>query len=160
VALDLGIAVDVCWPSSPGKALAGPASSCTVAHELGGIVKGTSIIEPLFDGIFIEEKIQGELNGMPFAAMAWTGFNAATHQYEATRIASTNTMRIAETGAYDERTGELELQADYPFAGDAWHQRTVIRVVSPDVMHATSYLSFGTIPEWKGVEIGDSRSGK
>jgi hypothetical protein len=124
------------------------------------LVKGASTIEPLFNGTFIEERIQGELDGMPFTTLAWAGFNTATRQYEATRIASTNTFRIAETGAYDEGTGELALKADYPFAGDTWHQRTVIRVLSPDFMLATSYLSFGTVPEWKGVEIKYSRSGK
>ena len=50
-----------------------------------------------------------------------------THQYEATRIASTNTIRIAETGGYDEKTNQFELKADYPLAGDTWHQRTVIQ---------------------------------
>src|ERR1017187_9523240 len=70
--------------------------------------KGTSAIRPLFDGLFVEEKIEGTLNGTPFTTLAWTGFNTATHQYEATRIASTNTMRIAETGGYDEKTKQFE----------------------------------------------------
>ena len=93
------------------------------------------------------------LNGTPFTRLAWTGFNTATKQYEATRIASTNSIRIAETGAYDEKTSQFELKADYPFAGDTWRQRTVIERRSPDTMIAASYLSFGKVPEWKGVEI-------
>src|SRR5262245_53105036 len=52
----------------------------------GITAKGTSTIRPLFNGTFIEEKIEGTLNGMPFTTLAWTGFNTATHQYEATRI--------------------------------------------------------------------------
>src|SRR5689334_6087122 len=50
------------------------------------VAKGTSTIRPLFDGTFIEEKIEGTLNGVPFTTLAWTGFNTSTHQYEATRI--------------------------------------------------------------------------
>ena len=106
----------------------------------GVTTKGTSTIRPLFDGLFVEEKIEGMLNGAPFTTLAWTGFNTATHQYEATRIASTNTIRIAETGGYDEATRQFELKADYPLAGDTWHQRTVIQPTSADAMIATSYL--------------------
>ena len=91
------------------------------------------------------------------ATLAWTGFNPETHQYEATRISSTNLARIAETGAYDEQAKQFELKADYPLAGDTWHQRTVIQVVSDQSMIAASYLSFGSVPEWKAVEIKYTR---
>ena len=123
----------------------------------GLTTKGTSTIRPLFDGRFVEEKIEGTLNSTPFTTLAWTGFNTSTHQYEATRIASTNTIRIAETGAYDEKTRTFELKADYPMAGETWRQRTVIQPTSADAMIATSYLSFGQVPEWKAVEIKYTR---
>ena len=122
--------------------------------------KGTSTITPLFGGLFVEERIEGTLNGVPFTTLAWTGFNTATKQYEATRIASTNTFRIAETGAYDEKTNRFELKAEYPLAGETWHQRTVIERNSADTMIAASYLSFGKVPEWKAVEIKYSRTTK
>ena len=126
----------------------------------GIATKATSTIRPLFDGLFVEEKIEGVLNGAPFTALAWTGFNTSAHQYEATRIATTNTARIAETGGYDETTRQFELKADYPLAGDTWHQRTVIQPMSADAMIATSYLSFGKVPEWKAVEIKYTRRAK
>ena len=66
--------------------------------------QGTSTIRSLLGGQFIEEKIEGVLNGTPFTTLAWTGCNTGTKQHEATRIASTNTARIAETGSYDEAT--------------------------------------------------------
>lgn len=120
-------------------------------------VKGTSTIRALLGGLFTEEKIEGTLNGTPFTTLAWTGYNSGTKQYEATRIASTNTARIAEAGSYDEATRQFELKADYPLAGETWHQRTVIQLLSADTMIATSYLSFGTVPEWKAVEIKYTR---
>jgi Protein of unknown function (DUF1579) len=120
----------------------------------------TSTIQPLFGGMFIEEKIEGALGGTPFTTLAWTGFNPETHQYEATRIASTNPGRIAESGAYDEKANQFELKADFPMAGQAWHQRTVIVPTSADAMVATSYLSFGSVPEWKAVEIKYTRKTK
>lgn len=126
----------------------------------GLTTRGTSMIRPLFDGLFVEEKIEGLLNGAPFTTLAWTGFNTTTRQYEATRIASTNNARIAETGVYDEKANQLELKADYPLAGETWHQRTVIQQTSADSMVASSYLSFGNVPEWKGVEIKYTRSTK
>jgi hypothetical protein len=122
--------------------------------------KATSTIRPLFDGLFVEEKIEGTLNGAPFTTLAWTGFNPGTHHYEATRIASTSPSRIVETGSYDETSKQFELKAEYPMAGDTWHQRTVIQPTSADAMVATSYLSFGTVPEWKAVEIKYTRRAK
>ena len=126
----------------------------------GITTRGTSTIRPLLNGLFVEETIEGTLNGAPFTTLSWTGFNTSTRQYEATRIASTNTMRVAETGGYDEAAKQFELKAEYPVAGDVWHQRTVIQSISADTMMATSYLSFGTVPEWKGVEIKYTRRAK
>ena len=126
----------------------------------GLTTKGTSTIRSLFDGLFVEEKIEGALNGTPFTTLAWTGFNPDTHQYEATRIASTNSSRIVESGAYDEKSKQFEFKADYALAGETWHQRTVIQSTSDDAMLATSYLSFGKVPEWKGVEIKYTRKAK
>ena len=123
-------------------------------------VRGTSTIQPLFGGLFVEEKIEGVLSGAPFTTLAWTGFNTATQQYEATRIASTNTSRIAETGGYDDKAGQFELKAEYSLAGDTWHQRTVIQATSSEAMVAASYLSFGKVPEWKAVEIKYTRRAK
>lgn len=124
----------------------------------GGLAtKGTSTIRPLFDGRFIEEKIEGTLNGAPFTTLAWTGYNPESHQYEATRISSTNPARIAEAGTYDDTAKRFELKADYKLAGDTWHQRTVIQQTSDTTMIAASYLSFGTVPEWKAVEITYTR---
>jgi hypothetical protein len=122
--------------------------------------KATSTIRPLFEGLFIEETIEGLLNGTPFTTLAWTGFNPETHQYEATRIASTNASRVVEAGGYDGKTQQFELRADYPLAGETWHQRTVIQTTSADRMVAASYLSFGQIPEWKAVEIKYARRAK
>ena len=119
--------------------------------------KATSTIRSILGGRFIEETIEGTLNGAPFTTLAWTGFNTGTRQYEATRIATTNTARIAETGSFDEKTGQFELKADYALAGDTWHQRTVIQQPSPDAMTAASYLSFGNVPEWKAVELKYTR---
>jgi hypothetical protein len=119
----------------------------------GLTAKGTSTIRPILSGLFVEERIEGTLNGAPFTTLAWTGFNTDSHQYEATRISSTNSIRIAEVGNYDEKTKQFELKADYPLAGDTWHQRTVIQQTSADAMTAASYLSFGAVPEWKAVEI-------
>jgi hypothetical protein len=122
--------------------------------------KGISTIRPLFEGRFIEEKIESTLNGTPFTTLAWTGYNTSTRQYEATRIASTNTIRIAEAGTFDEPRNQFELKADYAMEGQIWHQRTVIQPTLADAMVAASYLSFGSVPEWKSVEIKYTRRAK
>ena len=119
----------------------------------GVTTKGTSTIQSLLGGLFIEERIEGLLNGTPFTTLSWTGFNTGTHEYEATRIASTNTIRIAESGVWDEQARHFELKGSYQLAGDMWTQRTVIQPISADTMVVASYLSFGKVPEWKAVEI-------
>jgi hypothetical protein len=119
----------------------------------GVTTKGTSTIRSLFNGLFIEERIEGLLNGTPFTTLSWTGFNTSTHEYEATRIASTNTSRIAESGVWDDQARHFELKASYQLAGDTWTQRTVIQPASADSMVVASYLSFGKVPEWKAAEI-------
>ena len=81
------------------------------------------------------------------------------HRFPASN-ATTNTSRIAESGVYDEGARQFEFKADYPLAGDVWHQRTIIQPISADSMVAASYLSFGTVPEWKGVEIKYTRRAK
>jgi hypothetical protein len=126
----------------------------------GLMTKATSTIRPLFDGLYIEEQIEGAIGGASFGTLAWTGFNPATRQYEATRISSTNPARIVEAGAYDQAAKQFELKGDYRLGADTWHQRTVIQSTSPDTMIATSYLSAGAVPEWKGVEIKYARKSK
>jgi Protein of unknown function (DUF1579) len=126
----------------------------------GMTAKGTSTIRPLFDSLFIEEKIDGTLNGTAFTTLAWTGFNPGPRQYEATRISSTNPIRIAESGVWNEQDRRFELKGTYALAGDTWTQRTVIQPVSGDAMVASSYLSFGAVPEWKAVEIRYTRRSK
>jgi Protein of unknown function (DUF1579) len=133
------------WPRPGGRSLT---------------LHAVSTIRPLFDGLFVEETIEGTMNGIPFTTLAWTGYNAGTHQYEATRISSTNPVRIAETGGYDERAAQFELKADYAMVGDTWHQRTVIHPSSAHAMTASSFLASGTVPEWKAVEITYTRKAK
>ena len=43
--------------------------------------KGTSTIQSLLGGQFIEEKIEGVLAGTPFTTLAWTGYNTGSKQY-------------------------------------------------------------------------------
>jgi len=85
--------------------------------------------------------------------LSWTGFNTSTREYEATRIASTNTIRIAESGVWDQQAARFDLKGSYKLAGDTWTQRTVIQPMAGDSMVVASYLSFGNVPEWKAVEI-------
>ena len=103
-------------------------------------------------GMFIQERIEGLLGEQPIATSSWTGFNTFTNHYEATRMASTNTIRILESGVYDEKLAAFVLTAAYPFAGDTWTQRTIIKHAK-DTMDVDVFMSFGKTPEWKGCTI-------
>src|SRR5258708_37062570 len=82
-------------------------------------IKGTSTIRPLLGGLFIEEQIDGALNGRAFTTLAWTGFNTSTRMYEATRISSTNTIRIAESGRDGGTAGHGGRTAGHTVGGEA-----------------------------------------
>ena len=97
------------------------------------------------------------MNGKPFSTRARTGYDTGTHGYEATRISSSNPIRIAESGVWNEKDHRFESKATFMLAGDTWTQRTLIEPTTADAMLATSYLSFGTVPEWKAVEIRYAR---
>jgi hypothetical protein len=120
--------------------------------EPGTVTKarGISRISSLY-GLFIEERIEWLLGEKPFGSTSITGYNADRKVYEATRVGSTNTIRIAESGTV--RDGALVLQAKYPFMGETWTQRTVITQASDDEMHVDVFMSHGKAPEWKGVEL-------
>jgi hypothetical protein len=116
--------------------------------------RGHSQITSLY-GLFIEEKIEGLIGEMPFGSTSITGYNADSKVYEATRVASTNTIRIAESGTF--KDGALVLEAKYPFMGETWTQRTVIKQTGDDAMHIDVFMGHGKAPEWKGCEISYKR---
>jgi hypothetical protein len=123
-------------------------------------LNATSTIRPILDSLFIEEKVETTGNGKPFTTLAWMGFNTTTREYEATRLSNNITGRIAESGVWNEQTASFELKAPYKMAGETWIQRTIIQPMSADSMVATSYLSFGNVPEWRAVEMRYKRKGR
>ena len=48
----------------------------------GLTTKATSTIRSLFDGLFVEEKIEGTLNGTPFTTLGVDRVQHRTHQYK------------------------------------------------------------------------------
>ena len=116
-------------------AMSGPGTSMSFRFQPDGpgvTTKGTATIRSLFGGQFIEEKIEGIAGGhavhddrvdrIQYRDEAVRGDAHRQHQHD----------RIAETGSFDEETRQFELKADYPLAGDTWHQRTVIQQMSDD----------------------------
>ena len=61
----------------------------------GIATRATSTIRPLLNGLFVEEKIEGALNGAPFTTLAWTGYNTWTHQVPRPRGLRPRTARAS-----------------------------------------------------------------
>lgn len=126
----------------------------TFCFEPGGpLVRsvGRSSTRIVLGGLFLEERLDGAWGETQWTTLSLTGFNASTRLYQATRIASTNTIAIWEQGAYNAGSGRLDLRAEYPFAGEIWRQRSLI-TPSPEPS-VDVYVGHADVPDWKGTEL-------
>ncbi len=110
--------------------------------------------------MYLEQRFEGafgpEMGNKAFTTVSYTGFNAATGEYEAVRMASTHSTMICVRGkpSPDEGKGPaMELSGEYMFAGGKATQRDVIRHEGPDKCVIESWMSFAGTPEFKGAEM-------
>ncbi len=119
-------------------------------------LSGRARIKPVLGRNFTEETLEGALGGKQWTSLSYTGFNPSSGKYEATRLSSTSPATISQVGTWDEKTSTITFVGEYLLAGESWHERDVIRI-DPDSIHVDSFLSFGKVPEWKGVELSYKR---
>lgn len=98
--------------------------------EPPGKSRGFALIEPLFGGLFLQEKVEGLVGENPFAGLGWYGFDPQSRRYQSARIASTSAQREDESGNWDEKLGALVLESAPGAPG--LRTRTVLRAEGKD----------------------------
>lgn len=110
------------------------------------------------DGMFLRQRFEGGdfgpvRPGATWTSVSYTGFNPSTKQYEAVRMASTNSTMIVVRGKLDGAGKVLTLSGEYQMAGMASTHRDVITQISADERRVESFMKFGDTPEFKGAEM-------
>lgn len=92
--------------------------------------RGVALIEPLFGGLFVQERLEGLIGERPFVELSWLGFDPAAKHYQRTGIASGSAAVQALSGSWVEAQGALVLEGSAAIAGD--RERRVVRQATPD----------------------------
>ncbi len=111
-------------------------------------------------GMYLEQRFLGkfgpELGNKNWTSLSYTGFDAASDQYEVVRLASSGTPMIVVRGKAvpkAENGLSLELNGEYQLSGAKATERDVIRHEGPDKCVIESWMSFGGSAEFKGAEF-------
>ncbi len=133
------------WPKPGGEPIKCSAI-VTARMALGG-----KYLEQQFDGTF-----GPELGNKTWTSLSYTGFTSSTGQYEAVRMASSDSPMIVVRGKATPDNGKLvsiELTGEYVMMGANATERDVIRHEGPDKCVIESWMSFAGSKEFKGAEF-------
>ncbi|MBI1945134.1 MAG: DUF1579 family protein [Deltaproteobacteria bacterium] len=92
--------------------------------------RGFAVVEPLFGGLFVQERMEGLAGEVPFVELTWLGFDPASKRYQLTRIGSGAAAMATRDGTFDERQQALVLEGPAAIAGD--RERRTLRLSSAD----------------------------
>ncbi len=112
---------------------------------------GGKYLEQQFDGTF-----GPELGNKTWTSLSYTGFTSSTGQYEAVRMASSDSPMIVVRGKATPDSGKgvsIELTGEYVLMGAKATERDVIRHEGPDKCVIESWMSFAGSKEFKGAEF-------
>ena len=117
--------------------------------------RGFSVIEPLFGGLFLQERLEGMHGESPFVTLGWYGYDPQPKRYQSARIASTGAARLDESGAWDDKQGAWVLESA-PGAPGA-RTRTVLRVEGKDRLTLQRYALPAQGEPWLSAELRYTR---
>lgn len=117
--------------------------------------RGFAVVEPLFGGLFVQERLEGLGGEVPFVELSWTGFDQASKRYQHARVGSTGTAMALFEGALDEREGGLVLAGPAAIAGD--RERRVLRQPSADERVVLCQRQPRSGAAWQSCEIRYTR---
>ncbi len=117
--------------------------------------RGFAVVEPLFGGLFVAERLEGLAGEAPFVELSWTGFDPAGKSYQHARLGSgAAALRMLE-GTFDERLGALALEGPAAIAGD--RERRVLRQVSAHERVVECHRLPRSGPGWQSCELRYTR---
>ncbi len=133
------------WPKPGGEPI-----KCR-AVVTARMAVGGKYLEQQFDGTF-----GPELGNKTWTSLSYTGFASSTGQYEAVRMASTDSPMIVVRGKANSDKGKgvsIELVGEYMMMGARATERDLIRHEGPDKCVIESWMSLAGSKEFKGAEF-------
>lgn len=80
--------------------------------------RGFAVVEPLFGGLFVQERLEGLAGEVPFVELSWIGYDPASKRYQLARIASGAVAMAMSDGTFDDRQGGVVLEGPAAIAGE------------------------------------------
>ncbi len=118
------------------------------------VMQGVSKIEMAMDGRWSIEKVESDFMGMPFHGTGITGYNNATEMYQSVWFDNTSTTLYTYTGWANESGDGITMTGEFedPVTGEMVKQKSVLKLIGGDQMHAESYETRGGV-EMKTMEL-------
>lgn len=98
------------------------------------VTETTAIRSMILGGRCLEERVVGEIQGMPFESRGYLGYDNVTHRWWSTWMDTLSTAVVVTTGTSDPDAKEIVLAGEYsdPLTGQQRQVRTVVRFVDRD----------------------------
>ena len=121
--------------------------------------ESTSHAEMILGGRFLQEKVSGTANGMPFEGMGVTGYDNTTGMVQAYWVDNMGTVSMWMTGAYKTPGDPLETAGEMvdPATGQTIHMRSVTTFLSPRAHHVDYFMTIPGMDEFKTMEMDYAR---
>jgi hypothetical protein len=122
--------------------------------------EATSTVEWIFDGRYTMERVEGEMEGMPFRGMGIVGYDNYAQKYNSLWIDNMSTMFFLETGTANEEGNEFVLEGtydDYITGEKAKPSRTVVKIVNENVRTSEMYTTTPDGEEYMTMKLTYTR---
>lgn len=105
---------------------------------------GTIEAKMIFDGRILKEAHTGSMMNMPFEGLGFTGYDNVTGKYWAIWMDNMGTGVYPAEGSYDEESGKLTLEADWPAPdGSTMHVKMAGWMEGSDTRHFEMWTTMG-----------------
>jgi len=118
------------------------------------ISKGTSEVEWIMGGRFIQHEVEGTSMGQPFEGLGVTGYDNEKKQYQSTWIDNMGTGIMTASGSYDAKTKTLSDQGTFSCPAEGQKSfRAVTKFIDQDNFTYEWYMAGPDGKEFRAMEI-------
>ncbi|MGH7889196.1 MAG: DUF1579 domain-containing protein [Thermodesulfobacteriota bacterium] len=118
------------------------------------ISKGTSEIEWIMGGRYIQHEVEGTSMGQPFEGMGVVGYDNEKKQYQSTWIDNMGTGIMTASGSYDAKTKTLSDQGTFSCPAEGQKSfRAVTKIIDQDNFTYEWYMPGPDGKEFRAMEI-------
>lgn len=111
---------------------------------------GKRTAEMLLGGRYLEEKVSGNMMGMPFEGIGWMGYDNVAKQWVGTWMDNMGTGIMTMQGTADKGTWNMTGESSDPMTGKKVTMRTVTKLVDDNTY---TMEMFGPGPDGKEVKM-------